>query len=1344
LLPALFLGFVRHAAAQPSPISSYETLANALGGGYTHITNFSTNNSLTAPLKITWPAAGGGMFQVGSNYLGINVTIDAGTNTVVFKGNGLARFFYVHSTGVLTLNNLALTNGASTNGGAIYNMGTLILSNCVLAGNSATNINGITGSNGPTYGGSGTNGTSGGPAYGGAIYSTGALYISYSLFTSNFALAGSGGNGGSGTYSAGSPGYGGNAGYGTNAYGGAIYSTGLTNVFYMTEFVQNVCEAGNGGTGGVSTTNQITQYGGEAGLGGDSEGGAVYVSGGLDVTNCIFVSNYAVGGNTGWAEVDSDGGGEDGSPGGSAFGGAMFLTGKSVSAIIQNSIFIDNVCDGGDGGGTVLTNADGGAGGDAFGGAIWSQNTVTLMSFCTLATNTVIAGPGGTNIGNVSYSGTNGIANGLSIYKYSGSFDLADSILSYGATGTLPNAFGVTDGGYNVCSDHSLVKSTIVPTTMLGTNCHLGLLQAALNAPIVGGNNGVPIATLPLLTNSPAAAFVPGIPGLTFPLNDEILNYRSTPTCAGASESAPILSLVPYPDALLPDITSTLPGTNFTDTGYTASFTATVNSNTYYNLLPFGYQWQFNGSNIYDGNNFSGTASNVLVVNHVNITNQGIYTVLASPTLFEGATTSAVVQLVLTNPPVINEQPVSQTRPAGSIVVLAVGVVSPLNYGYYWSLNGSNLPAGPEYSGVNSNVLTINPATAVDAGTYAVLVSNNFGFSNSFKESAKVRLTIVPDRTKPSVLITSPTNHVRTNTFAFYGTATDNAQVVGVTYWLTNINAGFGSKGVTVVSNSAILTTNGSTNFSGSNTKNWSITNQPLPGTNILAVQSIDYSGNISPVVTRSFFYQVPSTLSLTAVSNGGTGYLTGHAFLHGDTIPANGASLNIGERYSIVATPGASSLLGAWTNSSGSYASVTNGTTLYFIMESNTAIQASFVSNMFLGIHGTYNGLFYDTNEIIANNATNPAIDFQTAGMIHNLALGQKGTFSGQLLLAGGTYSLSGALDAYGQSTNTIVRSEKLGGNLIVTLAAPTNDSGIMTGTVSNASWTNSSTLTANVNGNTGAGNYTMLLFPPNASATNTTSPTGNGYASITDKNGSVTLAGALADGTAFTQNVPASQNSDVPVCVNLYNKTGFLFGWLNLTNFYGTNLVNLVWTKPAQKNTNTLFFAGFTNVLETQGSVWVEPVGLNIAVTNSLHIFNGGLADALDYTNLGVKSGVNLTNAAGSTPTNSLAGSVTLKNGLVKITFGTGNGRATDTAYGAILQNTYAGAGYFVTKTNAGSFILTGLGSLLPAGDNMGDGSITITAISSVPSLPPNILPLLSQTQPAGETNAPPAPPQ
>jgi hypothetical protein len=65
-------------------------------------------------------------------------------------------------------------------------------------------------------------------------------------------------------------------------------------------------------------------------------------------------------------------------------------------------------------------------------------------------------------------------------------------------------------------------------------------------------------------------------------------------------------------------------------------------------------------------------------------------------------------------------------------------------------------------------------------------------------------------------------------------------------------------------------------------------------------------------------------------------------------------------------------------------------------------------------------------------------------------------------------------------------------------------------------------------------------------------------------------------------------------------------------------------------------------------------------------------------------------------------------------------------------------------VTKTNAGSFILTGLGSLLPAGDNMGDGSITITAISSVPSLPPNILPLLSQTQPAGETNAPPAPPQ
>ncbi len=534
------------------------------------------------------------------------------------------------------------------------------------------------------------------------------------------------------------------------------------------------------------------------------------------------------------------------------------------------------------------------------------------------------------------------------------------------------------------------------------------------------------------------------------------LAARSTPTSAGAFEYNMISPIVT--NLALPTIISTLPGTNFTGAGGTVAFTNLISTKDYTGQ-PVGYQWQFDGTNIIDDGNYFGTTTNVLTVKHVSIFNQGQYTVVISPSIYEGALTSSVVELILTNPPAIAKEPVSITRPEGGIAEFTLGVVSPLNFEYQWKLNGTNLVGGSEYTGTNSNVLLIDPATTVDAGLYQVIVSNNYGA----RTSAVVRLTITADHARPTITITSPKlNNIRTNGPVLTGTAVDNAQVSNVFYWITNINAGL-SPVTNVMSGIASLTTNGSTNYNGPITKLWSITNAILPGTNILVVQAVDPSSNVSTFLSRRFFYEVPSKLNLQDVQNGGQGSFTGHAFIKGDNAPSNNAALNVGEGYTLVAAPNTASLLGTWSNSFGTNIAMTNGNTLKFVMESNLTIVATFVSNMFTGIRGTYNGLFYApplfvSNQVTTNGVTNAIYTneavFNSSGMLNNLVLGTQGTFTAKLLLEGNSYSFSGAFNAYGGATNTIIRTAALGGPLTVALNANTNGVGVITGTVTNTAW--------------------------------------------------------------------------------------------------------------------------------------------------------------------------------------------------------------------------------------------------------------------------------------------------
>ena len=106
------------------------------------------------------------------------------------------------------------------------------------------------------------------------------------------------------------------------------------------------------------------------------------------------------------------------------------------------------------------------------------------------------------------------------------------------------------------------------------------------------------------------------------------------------------------------------------------------------------------------------------------------------------------------------------------------------------------------------------------------------------------------------------------------------------------------------------------------------------------------------------------------------------------------------------------------------------------------------------------------------------------------------------------------------------------------------------VTGTVSG---TNMGSVVANLTADRAANTlpsaqYTLLIPPDTNNSPPDSSPGGDGYALIANDAGTAKITGALADGTAFSQSVPVSQDGYVPIYANLYSSKGLLLGWINL----------------------------------------------------------------------------------------------------------------------------------------------------------------------------------------------------
>ena len=160
-----------------------------------------------------------------------------------------------------------------------------------------------------------------------------------------------------------------------------------------------------------------------------------------------------------------------------------------------------------------------------------------------------------------------------------------------------------------------------------------------------------------------------------------------------------------------PPAIATQPQSQTVTVGGSANFNVTASG-----TAPLNYQWRFNGTAM------SGATSTALSLANVQTSQGGNYSVVVTNAV--GSLTSAVAVLTVTTggtAPTITTQPSSQTVVAGGNATFSVAASGTAPLKYQWTFGGSKL------SGATNASLTLSGAQSGNAGTYAVVVTNNYG-----------------------------------------------------------------------------------------------------------------------------------------------------------------------------------------------------------------------------------------------------------------------------------------------------------------------------------------------------------------------------------------------------------------------------------------------------------------------------------------------------------------------------------------------------------------------------------------------------------------------------------------
>ncbi len=529
--------------------------------------------------------------------------------------------------------------------------------------------------------------------------------------------------------------------------------------------------------------------------------------------------------------------------------------------------------------------------------------------------------------------------------------------------------------------------------------------------------------------------------------------------------------------------------------------------------------------------------------------------------------------------------------------------------------NGSAL-AGSDYIAVTNQLVTwvtgdgatknvpitiLNPASIPELSeTFLVTLSSPTG--GATLGTQKTATTVILDSVDTTIpgtpAITAPGSGAKLNvnpggTVTVTGTAKDNQRVASVE---VSLNGGSFVP--------AAVTPTGSGSAFGS-TANFSINVTPATGgTNTVVTRTIDGRGNVSAVsASRSFVVLRPLAVSIAGSGTVASGF-------------APTSFREIGVSYSISAKPASAAAPGfafnGWTISGGpslSEIGVTAGalevSTLNFVFREGLVLTANFIVNPFsAAVTGAFNGLIMPSPTLPSPGVSLPSNE--TVGMV-TATVGTTGALSGKLLIDGTSLSFAGVFDNSGTArfgtnratTLSVVRTTKPSYDLTLHLDLAPAGNNKITGTFTlklpdsiksvslldaDRAYYNGTTVKVPENlAGTSSKAYTAV-FPAKslglqvAGFTAAGYPQGDGYATVSVKNnGTVSVVGKLADGTAISASAPLSNTNTWPLFQQLYPelgvkkgiKMGSIAGMVTLddaqveTDLAGTNLL---WFRPLQ----------------------------------------------------------------------------------------------------------------------------------------------------------------------------------
>jgi len=149
---------------------------------------------------------------------------------------------------------------------------------------------------------------------------------------------------------------------------------------------------------------------------------------------------------------------------------------------------------------------------------------------------------------------------------------------------------------------------------------------------------------------------------------------------------------------------------------------------------PLAYQW------LKDGQSIAGQTSESLVVESVQESDAGTYSVLVTNEAGSATSDSAVVSI--TTPVTITAQPQGRTAPAGTSVTFSVTATGTEPITFQWLKNGEKI------TGMTSSTYSVSSVATSDTGGYQVLISNPAG--DQISQTATLRVA------QPVTIVTQP------------------------------------------------------------------------------------------------------------------------------------------------------------------------------------------------------------------------------------------------------------------------------------------------------------------------------------------------------------------------------------------------------------------------------------------------------------------------------------------------------------------------------------------------------------------------------------------------------------